>query len=108
MEFRAYHGCYDLERVVGNRFSVDLYITTSLGAVAERDDVTLAVNYLTVYELLRGEMKIKSHTIEAVAERIIEAVRGAYPQVVGVRCRVSKLSPPLGGMVDRVSVVLDG
>ena len=27
MEFRAMHGCYELERKVGNRFTVDLEIT---------------------------------------------------------------------------------
>ena len=35
MEFRAYHGCYDLERKVGNRFVVDLELTTELGRVAK-------------------------------------------------------------------------
>ena len=39
MEFRAYHGCYDLEQIVGNRFVVELTITTELGAVADEDAV---------------------------------------------------------------------
>ena len=30
IELRAYHGCYDLEQKVGNRFLVDLNITPSL------------------------------------------------------------------------------
>ena len=34
MEFRALHGCYELERKVGNRFRVDLELTTELGDVA--------------------------------------------------------------------------
>ena len=33
MEFRAFHGCYDLEQQVGNRFTVDLEITAELGEV---------------------------------------------------------------------------
>ena len=28
MEFRAFHGCYDLEQQVGNRFTVDLEAQT--------------------------------------------------------------------------------
>ena len=39
MEFRAYHGCYDLEQKVGNRFNVELLITTHLGSVADEDAV---------------------------------------------------------------------
>lgn len=32
MEFHAFHGCYDLEQRVGNRFEVTLSITTELAA----------------------------------------------------------------------------
>ncbi len=108
MEFRAYHGCYELERVVGNRFSVDLEITTELGNIIESDDVEEAVNYLTVYELVREQMAITSKTIECVAGRIIASVKGYYPEIINVRCEVSKLAPPLGGKIANVSVVLEG
>lgn len=108
MEFRAFHGCYDLEQLVGNRFVVDMKITVALGRVAEDDDVTQAVNYLTVYEMVRETMAVKQRTIERVARNIIEAVRGRFPQIEAVECRVTKLAPPLGGKVERVSVTLRG
>lgn len=106
MEFRAYHGCYDLEQKVGNRFNVELTITTHLGCVAEEDAVEKAVNYLTVYEIVREQMRITQRTIERVAMNIIEAVKGHFPQIVEVECCVTKLAPPLGGKVGKVSVVL--
>lgn len=108
MEFRAYHGCYDLERLVGNRFVVDMKITVELGRVADDDDVTKAVNYLTVYGLVRETMAVKQRTIERVASNIIGAVRERFPQVEAVECRLAKLAPPLGGKVGRVSVTLRG
>ncbi|MBO7343123.1 MAG: dihydroneopterin aldolase [Alistipes sp.] len=108
MEFRAYHGCYDLEQQVGNRFIVELTITTPLGAVADEDAVEKAVNYLTVYEKVREVMRIKCRTIERVAQNIIPAVRELYPEIVEVECMVAKLAPPLGGKVGRVSVTLKG
>ena len=52
-------------------------------------------------------MRVTQRTIERVAENIIGAVRAAFPQIVSVRCTVSKLAPPLGGKLDRVSVVLE-
>ncbi|WP_308502511.1 dihydroneopterin aldolase [uncultured Alistipes sp.] len=107
MEFRAYHGCYELERQVGNRFTVDLEITTELGDVAAEDSVEKAVNYLTVYEVVRREMAVTQRTIERVAMNIIDAVRGRFPQIRHVKCTVSKLAPPLGGKLERVSVVLE-
>lgn len=108
MEFKAYHGCYDLEQRVGNRFNVELVITAHLGEVAERDAVELAVNYLTVYEVVRSQMAITQRTIERVAQNIIEAVKERFPQVVELECTVAKLAPPLGGKIGRVSVTLKG
>ena len=107
MEFRAYHGCYDLEQQVGNRFTVDLVITAELGDAAERDDVTWTVNYLTVYETVRRQMGITQRTIERVAANIIEALYADFAQIRHVKCRVSKLAPPLGGKLEKVSVVLE-
>jgi len=50
-------------------------------------------------------MQITQHTIERVAANIIDALYVAFPQIVHVRCTVSKLAPPLGGKVAKVSVV---
>lgn len=108
MEFRAYHGCYELERQVGNRFTVDLELTAELGRVAKDDDVRQAVNYLLVYETVREEMRRTQHTIERVADNIIGALYDRFgDRLHRVRCRVSKLAPPLGGKLERVSVVLE-
>ena len=73
MEFHALHGCYELERKVGNRFTVDLELTAELGHAAN----------------------------------IIEAIYATFPQVRHVKCTVSKLAPPLGGKLEKVSVVLE-
>lgn len=107
MEFRALHGCYELERKVGNRFTVDLEITTELGEVASADDVERAVSYLTVYELVREQMRCTQHTIERVAMNIIDALYIAFPQIRHIKCTVAKLAPPLGGKLEKVSVVLE-
>ncbi len=108
MEFHAYHGCYDLEQQVGNRFCVELTLTTELGDVAAEDNVEKAVNYLDVYQTVARQMQIKQRTIERVATNIIAAIREEFPAVCGVRCTVAKLAPPLGGKIGRVSVTIEG
>lgn len=107
MEFHAYHGCYELERQVGNRFAVEVEITAELGAAAADDDVTRTVNYLTAYEIVRDQMRITCHTIERAADNIIGALYAAFDGISRVRCTVAKLAPPLGGKVGRVSVTLE-
>ncbi len=106
MEFRAYHGCYDLEQMVGNRFAVNVEIATSQEDIAS-DDLSQAVNYLTAFETVEREMKRTQRTIEAVALNIIEALK-EMDGVEGVRCEVAKIAPPLGGKIGRVSVILEG
>ncbi len=106
MEFRAYHGCYDLEQQVGNRFRVQLTIWTELGDVADRDDVTLAVNYLEVYQTVREVMGKTQRTIERVAQNINSSLKERFPAIERVECTVAKLAPPLGGKLREVSVTL--
>ena len=114
MEFRAFHGCYDLEQQVGNRFTVDLEITACLGdaaaevgEVASEDCVEKAVNYLLVYETVREQMRVTQRTIERVSMNIMDALYARFPQIRHIRCTVSKLAPPLGGKLEKVSVVLE-
>lgn len=105
---RAFHGCYDLEQQVGNRFRIDIVIRTPLGDLPATDDVTQAVNYLTVFEIVERTMQRTQRTIEAAASNVIAAIKEAFPQIVEVECTVAKIAPPLGGKIDKVSVTLIG
>lgn len=106
MEFHAKHGCYDLEKVVGNRFVVSVTIEADVSDAAGADDLSRSVNYLSVYEVVREEMTVVSNILENVALRIIDAIHERFPQAEKVTARVSKLAPPLGGKVGRVSVTM--
>lgn len=106
MDFRAKHGCYDLEKVVGNHFSVNVALEAEVGDAAERDELSKTINYLTVYELCRTEMAQPSNTLENVAYRIAEALYNSFNQIIRATVKVSKLAPPLGGKVEKVSVTV--
>ena len=70
MEFQAFHGCYELERQVGNRFQVSVRIEAELGEAADSDRIERTINYLDVFETVREQMDIPSHILEHVAGRI--------------------------------------
>ncbi len=106
MEFRAPHGCYDLEKVVGNRYHVTLKMEAEVGDAPEKDDLLKSVNYLSVYEQVAEEVQVPSDILENVAWRILERIHSAFPQIVSSTVKVSKLAPPLGGKVEKVSVTL--
>ena len=52
MEFKAYHGCLEQEKVRGNSFTVDFRGEMDLSAAAESDNLNDTVNYGEIYELV--------------------------------------------------------
>ncbi|MDR2894450.1 MAG: dihydroneopterin aldolase [Alistipes sp.] len=111
MEFRAAHGCYDTEQLVGGSFTVDVTLevedggaATGEGGAAADDDVTRTVNYVEVYEVVREQMAVPSRIIENVAERILNAISACFPQILRAETTVAKLAPPIGGKAARVAV----
>ncbi len=106
MEFFAYHGCYEQEQVVGNRFLVDLTLTTDCKKPQETDNIEDALNYLKVYELVQAEMEEPSHLLEHVAGRILDRLYAHFSQIEGATIKVRKMNPPLGGKLESVSVSL--
>lgn len=106
MEFFAFHGCYETERVVGNKFMVYARIETDCSKAAQSDNIEDALSYLTAYEIIAKEMMITSHLLEHVAQRMIDALYKSFPQISHVTIKVSKLNPPLGGKIAATSVTL--
>jgi len=106
MEFYAYHGCYRQERVVGNRFLVSLDIVTPLAKAAASDNIGDTLNYQSAYEIVKEQMGIKSRLLEHVAGRILDRLYEKFPGIEKATVKVSKMNPPMGGQMERVSVTL--
>ena len=104
MEFYAYHGCFEEEQVVGNRFLVNVTLETDCESASMSDNIQDALNYVTVYELVREEMRQSSHLLEHLTNRIIDSIYRMFPQVLHVKVKVSKINPPMGGQMKSVSV----
>ena len=107
MEFFGYHGCFKEEQVIGNRFIVNLEMETDTAAAERSDRLEDTVNYQAVYMLVGEQMHQKSHLLEHLARRILDAVGEAFPMVTHLRLRVSKMDPPMGGKIRAVSVELE-
>ena len=73
MSFYAYHGCFKEEQVVGNKFTVNISFTTNCKAAAASDHLSDAVNYVQIYNITKHDIAIKSHLLEHVGARIVNA-----------------------------------
>ena len=70
------------------------------------DDISDALNYQLVYDVIKHEMSIKSHLLEHVAQRILEALFQKFSQLKQVSVKISKMNPSMGGAMRCVSVEL--
>ena len=106
MEFKAYHGCLEQEKVRGNVFTVDFRGELDLSAAAESDDLNDTLNYGEIYEVVSDEMSVPSELLENVAGRIVKAIENRFPQLVRFSVRVSKKRPPVDGVTQWSRVTL--
>jgi len=106
MEFYSFHGHFKEEQIVGNKFVVDLTIETNMKKPIESDNLKDALNYQRAYEIVKLQMEQKSHLLEHIAGRIIEALYAEMEEIKKATVKVSKMNPPIGGKIKSVSVVL--
>jgi dihydroneopterin aldolase len=107
MEFYSFHGHFKEERIVGNKFLVDLTIETDMKIPMESDNLKDAVNYQRIYEIVKLQMEKKSHLLEHIAGRILDAIYSEMEGIKKVTIKVSKLNPPMGGKIGSVSVIIN-
>lgn len=106
MQFYAYHGCFEEERLIGTHFRVDLWMELDTTRAQKNDTLEDTVNYAAVYQDVKEQMMISSKLIEHVAARILDAVHAKYPIVQHSEIKLAKLNPPLGEKIACVSVRL--
>lgn len=108
MEFYARHGYYEEERVIGNKYSVDVTIDLDVTEAALADKLDGTVNYEKVYEIVQEVMSIDANLLEHLAGKMIKALKDNFAQINEVKVRVSKYNPPIKGLCHKATVELEG
>jgi 7,8-dihydroneopterin aldolase/epimerase/oxygenase len=104
MEFYAYHGHFKEEQVVGNKFLVNISIEADCQKAAESDNLADALDYQKVYLLIKSEMEENSCLLEHICNRILERLYREFTVIEKATVKVSKLNPPMGGQIEKVSI----
>jgi len=102
----AHHGCLREESIVGSEYSVDVTVETNLSKASVSDDLIDTADYVHIHQIVKEEMLIASKLLEHVAKRIIDKVLNEIIMVDAIKVSVSKINPPIGGDVEKVTVVL--
>jgi dihydroneopterin aldolase len=103
----AYHGCLPEETKIGGEYIVDVYLVYDFHEAAIKDDLSLTIDYCSVFNICKEEMAIPSKLIEHVGKRIYDRIIYAFPKLIETKVKVTKLLPPMNGPVDRVSIIIE-
>ncbi len=106
MQFYAYHGVMEQERLIGNYFTVDLILKADISKAASSDHLEDTLNYASVFQLVKEEMHISSNLLEHVAGRIISRLKKEFPAIEKIKLSIAKQRPPVGGDVKEAVITL--
>ena len=108
VRFYAYHGVDEQERVVGNRFVVDLEVSVDFSEAMTTDRLEHTINYAALYSVVQAEMLQPSKLLEHVAGRIIAALLRTFPEITAIGLKIAKQVPPIGADLKECAVVVEG
>ena len=106
LAFRAYHGWYPEEQVVGNDFLVNIHLDliSNMPVVKDLQDT---VDYANVYALVEKQMSVATPLLETLVEEIADQIHELDKRIERVHITIDKLNPPIKGMKGRVAVQLE-
>ncbi|AJR02900.1 dihydroneopterin aldolase [Siansivirga zeaxanthinifaciens] len=100
----AYHGCLKEETKIGSDYRVDLEVKADLQTSAQTDKLSDTVDYVFLNRIIKEEMAQASYLLETVAKRILNRIFTEDAMVKKATVWVSKLNPPIGGDVEKVTI----
>lgn len=93
IEFLAFHGCYEYEKMFASKFLVTIAIEFDT-TIAEQTDILLdTIDSDTVHALIKQQMEISSNLIEHLARRILDSITETFPEIYKATLTLSKLRP---------------
>ncbi len=102
----AFHGCLAEEGRIGSEYSVDVLVRANLQKSAKTDELQDTVDYVLINTIVFEEMAKRSKLLETVAKRIVDRIFSESSLVTHTEVAVSKLNPPIGGDVEKVTILL--
>lgn len=106
IEFFAYHGYYEEERKIGNKYEVNIEVSTDLTLAANDDTLSGTVNYEVLYKIIQDEMMIPSKMLEHVGKRIVSKIMNEFEQIHSATIEISKFNPPVKGVCRKAKVTM--
>ncbi len=103
----AHHGVMAHEEKVGQRFVIDLELTTDLATASRSDKLADTVNYGAIVDTTTEVFTRRSYRlIEAAAGAVADAILAKFVKVSAVRITVRKPHAPIAAIFGDAGVTL--
>ena len=107
MEFFAFHGHYEEEKLAGNKFVVDLTLWYNTRKAEQSDNLEDALNYQSVYISVKEVISnTKVNLLEHLAAKILDTLFSEFDNLRKAEVYLKKANPPMGGQIKDVGVVM--
>ncbi|HEV7345398.1 MAG TPA: dihydroneopterin aldolase [Devosia sp.] len=94
--FYGYHGVFAEEAKLGQRFFIDLELGVDLTAPATTDRLSTGISYSDIYDAVKDAFESqRMKLLEALAQKIVDAILGTFPDIQWVVIRVRKPEAPI-------------
>ena len=103
----AYHGHLPEEAVLGGHFIVNVWVKVDIENVKKTDRLEDTVDYVSIIEVVKEQMKIRSEMIEVSANRILNKIL-SLNKVIYAKVEVEKSQPPIDATFDKISITVQG
>jgi 7,8-dihydroneopterin aldolase/epimerase/oxygenase len=101
----AYHGVFQEESKLGQRFFISLTADLDLAAAGRGDDLSKTVHYGEMTDLaVRIATLQRFRLIEALAEAIAGEILAGFPLIKAITVRIDKPAAPVTHVIDNVCV----
>ncbi|GLR17006.1 dihydroneopterin aldolase [Portibacter lacus] len=107
MEFYAFHGYYEGERKMGNKYLLDVFVELK-SELTNSEDIDDTVNYEDIYAICKEEMDEPRQLLETVAYAIVDRLKSTKKIIAKVDLKLKKVGVQLGGKVKQSVIEYSG
>jgi len=107
IEVYSFHGYSKEERKIGGKYRVDLWIDIDTVAAENSDSLEDTINYERIFIIVQNQMGQPSKLMEHLGRKILDALAEEFPEIEHITMRISKLHPPIPGIMKSVAIELD-
>jgi len=103
----ARHGVMDHEAEIGQRFVIDLELSTDLSESSRTDKLADTVSYADVVNAATAAFADQNYRLlERAAGAVADAILGSFPRVRSVKVTVHKPHAPIAAIFHDVGVII--